>query len=158
MKRLMLAVTLFLGVLFAGPVSMDSEGVTFVSEAHAAAEAKVSVAVIKATKSGSIDDKSAKYESVISQVGGYSGFTYVSDLGFKAGLGKTVTKEIAGRKLQVTVKSMAADKVTTAVTVIDPNGKKHAVSSSTKPGASIVVAARSSDGKSAHLFIVTVKY
>lgn len=158
MKRLILAICLVAGFAFGGLGTLDGEGLTLVSGAHAAAEAKVSVAVIKATKSGSVDEKSSKYESVISQVGGYSGFTYVSNASFNAGLGKTVVKEIAGRRLEVTVKSMEANKVATAVTVVDLNGKKHAVSSSTKPGASIVVAARSSDGTSAHLFIVTVKY
>ncbi len=157
MKRLVCVVCLMFGLAFGGTVSLD-DGVGFVSEARADADARVSVAVIKATKSGSVDEKSKKYKSVISQVGGYSGFTYVTDLSFKAGLGKQVVKDVAGRKLQVTVKSMAADKVTTAVTVVDPNGKKHAVSSSTKPGASVVVAARSSDGAEAHLFIVTVRY
>ncbi len=158
MKRLMFAVGLFVGVLFAGPVSFDEAGIHFVGEARAAAEARVSVAVIKATKSGSVDEKSKKFESVISQVGGYAGFSYVTDLGFKAELGEAVIKDVAGRKLQVTIKSMAADKVTTAVTVVDSSGKQHAVTSSTKPGASVVVAARSADGSSAHLFIVTVRY
>ena len=158
MKRLMLAVALFVGVLFVGPVSFDEAGIQFVSEARASAEAKVSVAVIKATKSGSVDEKSKRFSSVISQVGGYSGFSYVTDLGFNAELGKAVSKDVAGRKLQVIVKSMAADKVTTAVTVVDSSGKRHAVTSSTKPGASVVVAARSADGSSAHLFIVTVRY
>jgi len=158
MKRLVFVVCLMFGLAFGGTVSLDDGSVSFVSEARADADARVSVAVIKATKSGSVDEKSKKYKSVISQVGGYKGFTYVTDLSFKAGLGKQVVKDVAGRKLQVTVKSMAADKVTTAVTVVDPNGKKHAVSSSTKPGASVVVAARSSDGGEAHLFIVTVRY
>gem|GEM_PF-7063078 len=158
MKRIWFAVCLVATLAFSGLASVDADGISMVSEAHAAAEAQVSVAVIKATRDGSIDEKSSKYESVISQVGGYSGFTYVTDSKFKAALGTMVAKEIAGRKLQVTVKSMTADKVSTSVTVVDPNGKKHAVSSATKPGASIVVAARSSDGKSAHLFIVTVRY
>ncbi len=158
MKRLILAVCLVAGFSFGGLGTMDDGSVALISTAQAAAEARVSVAVIKATKGGAVDEKSGKYKSIISQVGGYSGFTYVSDASFKAGLGKTVVKDIAGRRLEVTVKSMEASKVTTAVTVVDPNGKKHAVSASSKPGASVVVAARSSDGSSAHLFIVTVKY
>ncbi len=158
MKRMMLGLCLVATMLFGGLGTLDGDGFSLVSEAHAAAEAKVTVAVIKATKDGSIDEKSSKYGSVISQVGGYSGFTYVTDLGFKAELGAKVTKDVAGRTLEVTIKSMEANKVTTAVTVVDPNGKKHAVASSTKPGASVVVAARSSDGTTAHLFIVTVKY
>ena len=138
--------------------AVGPQGVRLVAEARADAEAKVSVAVIKATKSGGVDEKSKKYESVISQVGGYTGFSWVSELSFAAGLGQTVSKEVAGRKLAVLVKAMTADKVTTSVTVVDPNGKEHAVSSSTKPGASVVVAARSADGSEAYLFIVTVRY
>ena len=158
MKRMILGLCVLATLALGGLATVDDGGLGLVAEARADAEAKVSVAVIKATRDGTVDEKSAKYESVISQVGGYSGFTYVTDLGFKAALGSKVVKDVAGRKLEVTIKSMAADKVTTAVTVVDPNGKKHAVSSSTKPGASVVVAARSSDGASAHLFIVTVKY
>lgn len=158
MKRILLAVCFVATLAFGGFGQVGPQGVSLVPVAHADATAKVSVAVIKASKTGSTDDKSKKYKSVISQVGGYQGFTYVTDLGFDASLGQTVKKKVAGRELQVTVKSMSSDKVATAVTVVDPGGKKHAVSSSIKPGASVVVAARAADGETAHLFIVTVRY
>lgn len=158
MKRILLAVCFVATLAFAGFGQVSPRGISLVPVAHADATAKVSVAVIKASKTGSTDDKSKKYSSVISQVGGYQGFTYVTDLGFDASLGQTVKKKVAGRELQVTVKSMSSDKVATAVTVVDPGGKKHAVSSSIKPGASVVVAARAADGETAHLFIVTVRY
>lgn len=156
MQRFLLSMVVAVAFSVGALVSVGSEGPAWVAHAHAA-EAKVSVAVIKATKAGTTDDKSKKYQSVISQIGGFDGFTYVTDTSFAATVGTEVVKELAGRKLSVIVKSAAADKVSTSVTVTDPNGKKHAVSTSTKPGASVVVAAKSSDGAEAHLFIVTVR-
>jgi hypothetical protein len=156
MKQLLMSMVMVLAFTFGALGSVSLDGPVLVAEAQAA-EAKVSVAVIKATKSGTTDDKSKKYNSVISQIGGFSGFTHVADTSFSATVGTAVDKKLAGRTLSVTVKSASGDKVSTAVTVIDPNGKKHAVSSSTKPGASVVVAAKSADGSEAHLFIVTVR-
>ena len=156
MKQLLMSAVVAVAFVVGSLGTATWDGAALVAEAEAA-EAKVSVAVIKATKSGSTDDKSKRYQSVISQIGGFSGFTYVTDSSFNATVGSAVEKKLAGRTLSVTVKSASADKVSTAVTVTDPNGKKHAVSSSTKPGASVVVAAKSSDGSEAHLFIVTVR-
>ncbi len=155
MKRLMTTLVMALAFMFGALGAVDSDGPALVTQAQAA-EAKVSVAVIKATKTGTIDEKSKKYSSVTSQVGGFSGFTFVTDTSFSATVGAPVDKKLAGRTLTVLVKSASGDKVSTAVTVVDPNGQKHAVSSSTKPGASVVVAAKSADGTEAHLFIVTV--
>ncbi len=156
MKQLLMCVVMALAFSLGALGSPSPDGLDLVAEAQAA-EAKVSVAVIKATKTGTTDEKSKKYNSVISQIGGFSGFTYVTDTSFAATVGTPVDKKLAGRTLSVTVKSASGDKVSTAVTVVDPNGKKHAVSSSTKPGASVVVAAKSADGSEAHLFIVTVR-
>lgn len=156
MKQLLMAVMVACAFALGTVGTMDAEGPALVAAAEAA-EAKVSVAVIKATRSGSVDEKSKKYDSVISQIGGFKGFTYVTDARFNSTVGSATVKELAGRKLSVTVKSASADKVSTSVTVTDPNGKKHAVSTSTKPGASVVVAAKSADGSEAHLFIVTVR-
>lgn len=156
MKTLLMSMVMALAFTLGALMTVDDAGPALVAEAHAA-EAKVSVAVIKATKSGTIDEKSKKYSSVTSQVGGFTGFTYVTDTSFNAPVGAAVDKKLAGRTLTVVVKSASGDKVSTSVTVVDPNGKKHAVSSSTKPGASVVVAAKSADGSEAHLFIVTVR-
>jgi hypothetical protein len=127
--------------------------------ARADATAKISVDVIQGTKDGAGPDAaSTKHKSVLDQMPQFKGFRFVETLSFDAPVGQHVTRNSAGRALDVFVQSLGADKATTRVEVTDPQGRKHGLTSSLKRGASMVVAAKSADGSEVHLFIVRVDY
>jgi hypothetical protein len=153
-KLLLLLLSCLVGTALTAPRSP-----AFAAEARADAVARVQVAVIHASKSGAgLDDRSKRYASILENVPQFTGFKHVGEAGLDAPMGQAVSKEIAGRTLTVTLTSIAADKVSTKVDVLDAAGKHHGLTSSLKPGATMVVAAKSADGSEAHLFVVTVSY
>jgi len=152
LMKMVLAALLFVPAFLSNPGDGPLLAVT---EAQAA-EATVRVDVIKATKGGSgADKRSARFKSVLDQASMYKGFTYQEGGSIKAPLGKSVGKDLGGRKVTVTLRSLG-DKSKTEVVINGSGGDSHKTTISLKNGATHVWAIKKGDA--ADLVIVKVSY
>lgn len=148
LRLLFLALLPFLSVLLFTPPAVQ-----------AGAGAQVSIDVIHGTKAGSgPDERSKKHHAVLERMPNWKGYRFVETLTVDAPVGQLVEKATSGRKVQVTVQGLTADKATTKVEVIGPTGKKHGLTSSIKRGATMVVVEQSADGGEVYVYVVTVTY
>jgi|GEM_PF-3035404 len=145
---------------FAVLVSPSSSG-DLVNTASAANKVSVVVDVVRGTKGASgSDERSNKHRGVLDRVPGYGGWKFLDAMKFSLVEGKTAVGSgaVAGRKLKVSLESFAGGKAKTRVSVTDPGGKDHKITSSLGKGGTTVLTAQSSGGREVHLFIVTVKW
>jgi hypothetical protein len=137
----------------------STEGI--VSTAFAANTVSVVVDVVRGTKGASgSDERSNKHRGVLDRVPGYGGWKFLDVMKFSLteGKGGIGSAEVAGRKLKVSLESFTGGKAKTRVSVTDPGGKDHKITSSLGKGGTTVLTAQSSGGREVHLFIVTVKW
>jgi predicted amino acid dehydrogenase len=154
MMKMLLAIILFVPA-FVGSVADD--GSRFALSQAQAADATIRVDVIKATKEGSgADKRSARFKSVLDQMGQYKGFTYIDGGGITAPLGESASLKLGGRTVTAALKSLGADKSETEVTITGSGGETHRTTLKLRNGATHVWAIKRGD--SADLVIVKVSY
>jgi len=154
---LLLAALLILGGLVVSPGA--DRGI--VGSAHAADSVGVVVDVVRGTKGASGSDQRAnKHRGVLARVPGYGGWKFLDAMKFtlKVGKGAAASGSVAGRKLNISLESFGGGKAKTRVSVTDPGGKAHKITSSLGKGGTTVLTAQSSGGREVHLFIVTVNW
>ena len=141
-------------------VSPGGDG-SIVRSAHAADSVSVVVDVVRGTKGASGSDQRAnKHRGVLARVPGYGGWKFLDAMKFTLQLGKgaAASGSVAGRKLNISLESFGGGKAKTRVSVTDPGGKDHKITSSLGKGGTTVLTAQSSGGREVHLFIVTVSW
>tara|TARA_Y100001968_G_scaffold249298_1_gene234038 strand:+ start:169 stop:636 length:468 start_codon:yes stop_codon:yes gene_type:complete len=127
----------------------------------AADSVSVVVDVVRGTKGASgSDQRSNKHSSVLGRVPGYGGWKFLDSMKFSlsASGASAGSGAVAGRTLAVKLESFAGGKAKTRVSVTDPGGRDHKITSSLGKGGTTVLTAQSSGGREVHLFIVTVNW
>ena len=132
-----------------------------VRSVHAADAVKVSVDVVRGTKGASgSDQRSNTHRAVLDRVPGYGGWKFLDAMKFRLQTGPDAASSasVAGRKLTVRLESFGGGKAKTRVSVTDPAGKDHKITSSLGKGGTTVLTAQSAGAREVHLFIVTVNW
>jgi len=157
-----LAPLLLAGLLvLVGVVVSPGDDGSIVRSAHAADSVSVVVDVVRGTKGASGSDQRAnKHRGVLARVPGYGGWKFLDAMKFtlKMGKGAAASGSVAGRKLNISLESFGSGKAKTRLSVTDPGGKAHKITSSLGKGGTTVLTAQSSGGREVHLFIVTVNW
>lgn len=157
--RMMSAVFAAVAFLLAGTISFGPDGPSLVSEALAADGVKVSVTVAKGTKGGTgVDGSLSKHSGTLELVAGYGGWKPAGSANLALNVGGKASETFGSHSFTVVAQSVSGGKAKTVITVKDSNGSPNTLRSSLANGGSTVVMMRSADGKTAHAYIVRVRF
>ena len=126
---------------------------------HAAGKATVTVDVVSGQRgSQGVDSSAKKHERLLGRVGGFGGWKLAKTLRLDVAEGRTVSQGVGKRSFSATLHSVSKEHARATFVVVDPAGKDHKVSSRLTNGASTIIVAESSGGKSVQVFIIRVRY